>query len=367
MPFTRLLAGTVDYHLGGFRAVQEKDFKMHFTNPLVTITRCHMLAFYVVLESYLSQVVDSPPSYEGQLGFDWIQNIPTVWDETRVPNAEVEEYVTIARKKNDEWWVGTINNHAARTIKIPLDFLDDGNYTVEMYIDAPDSETNPNHLLKQTQTASKKDVMEVSLAANGGAVMHFKKPVDIAKAQAALHAYLNETSPFPKNPYNVTNVAPFILNAADFDLGDFGVAFYRNQSTVDAADSQTNYRTDNGGIPDLKYGIINVGSTDLKGFDMTTVGDWYTYSVNVVDPGVYKFEILSNNGHEAPKATLTLDNLDLFGIIPIPYTGWGNWQWSDPHLSLYLTAGKHKLRYTLRGGFGHNVGALRFTFVEPLK
>jgi alpha-glucosidase len=174
-PFSRILAGTCDYHLGGFRAVPQSEFKVQFTYPFVTSTRCHLLAMYVVWESYLTMVADMPPAYEGQPGFEWIKNVPTVWDETHVPNAEVCEYVTVARKKNDEWWAGTVNNHKARTIKIPLDFLDAGNYTVEMYVDAPDSETNPNHLVKQTKTVSKKDVMEVSLAADGGAAMHFKK------------------------------------------------------------------------------------------------------------------------------------------------------------------------------------------------
>ncbi|GHT41167.1 alpha-glucosidase [Planctomycetales bacterium] len=175
IPFTRMLAGAVDYHLGGFRAVPQSEFKPKFTLPYVTSTRCHMLAMYVVLESYLALVADAPSAYEGQPGFDWIQNIPTVWDETRVPDAKIGEYIAIARKKNNEWYAGALNNSKARNVKIPLDFLGDGNYTVEMYTDAPDVDTNPNHLVKQTKTVSKKDVMEVALAASGGAVMHFKK------------------------------------------------------------------------------------------------------------------------------------------------------------------------------------------------
>jgi alpha-glucosidase len=175
MPFTRLLAGATDYHLGGFRAVPQSEFKIQYTHPLVTSTRCHMLAMYVVLESYLHMVCDTPPSYEGQPGFEFIQKLPTVWDETRVPNAVVNEYVTIARRHGDDWFVGTINNSQARKLNIPLDFLGDGEYWMDIYTDANDADVNPNHLIKQTRTVTKKDRIDVSLAAGGGAVMRIRR------------------------------------------------------------------------------------------------------------------------------------------------------------------------------------------------
>lgn len=173
--FTRLLAGATDYHLGGFRAVPKSEFKTQYTRPLMTGTRCHMLAMYVVLESYLAMVADYPAAYEGQPGFDFLQKVPTVWDETRVPNAEVGKYVTIARRKGEDWYVGSINNTEARTIKVSLDFLPPGNFTAELYIDATDAEKNPNHLTKEIKTVSKTDVITVKLAAGGGQVMRLVK------------------------------------------------------------------------------------------------------------------------------------------------------------------------------------------------
>ena len=80
MPFTRLLAGTADYHLGGFRALPKDKFKIQQSNPYVTSTRCHMLAMYVVLESYLGMICDTPEAYEGQPGFEFLQTVPTTWD-----------------------------------------------------------------------------------------------------------------------------------------------------------------------------------------------------------------------------------------------------------------------------------------------
>ena len=172
MPFTRLLAGATDYHLGGFRAVPESTFKTQYTRPLMTGTRCHMLAMYVVLESYLAMVADYPAAYEGQPGFEFLQKVPTVWDQTVVPDAEVGEHVTIARRKGTDWYVGSINNSKARSIKVALDFLPPGNYTAEMYKDAPDVKENPNHLIKQIKTVTMTDVITLELAAGGGQVMH---------------------------------------------------------------------------------------------------------------------------------------------------------------------------------------------------
>lgn len=177
MPFTRLLAGPTDYHLGGFRAVPRSEFKVQYTNPLVTSTRCHMLAMYVVLESYLAMVCDTPPSYEGQPGFEFIKKLPVTWDETRVPVASVNEYIAIARKKGDEWYIGCLNNSTARTLDVPLHFLEKGQaYTAEIYTDADDSDRNPNHLIKQYKDVSKDDMLQLRLGAEGGATVHiFKK------------------------------------------------------------------------------------------------------------------------------------------------------------------------------------------------
>ncbi len=173
--FTRLLAGATDYHLGGFRAVPPSKFKTQYTRPLMIGTRCHMLAMYVVLESYLSMVADYPAAYEGQPGFEFIKEVPTVWDEIKVPNAEVGKYVTIARRKGNDWYAGTINSTEARTIKVPLNFLPPGNYTAELYSDAPDVAQDPNHLTIETKTVTNADVITIQLAAGGGEVMRLVK------------------------------------------------------------------------------------------------------------------------------------------------------------------------------------------------
>ncbi|MGI4886428.1 MAG: glycoside hydrolase family 97 protein [Janthinobacterium lividum] len=175
MPFTRGLAGPTDYHLGGFRAVPLARFKPQQTRPLMVGTRCHMLAMYVVLESALGLVCDYPAAYENQPGFEFIRTLPTAWDETRVPQAEIAQYACFARRRGPDWYVGTINSSEARTLALKLDFLPPGEYEATLYGDAPDVATTPNHLVKQTRRVHRGDVVEMQLAAGGGQVMVIRK------------------------------------------------------------------------------------------------------------------------------------------------------------------------------------------------
>ncbi|PWT73243.1 MAG: glycoside hydrolase [Bacteroidetes bacterium] len=174
MPFTRMLAGSTDYHLGGFRAVPDSLYVIQFTRPLMMSTRCHMLAMYAVLENYLGMVCDYPSAYEGQPGFEFLKEIPTVWDETKVVDAKVGQYVIIARRKNKDWWVGMITNREARQVSVPMRFLPEGNYQAVIYTDARDVGQFPNHLNKETRSLTKKDSLNIYVAGSGGFVMHIK-------------------------------------------------------------------------------------------------------------------------------------------------------------------------------------------------
>jgi alpha-glucosidase len=173
--FTRMLAGPSDYHMGGFRAVPDSLWKVQYTRPLMMGTRCHMLAMYVVLETYLNMVCDYPAAYEGQPGFEFVRTVPTVWDETKVLNAGLQEYITIARRKNDEWYLGTITNHSARTLNIAFDFLKEGEWVAEIYTDAPDAAVNPNNLVKEIRSIRPSDTLSLNIAAGGGAAIRLKK------------------------------------------------------------------------------------------------------------------------------------------------------------------------------------------------
>jgi alpha-glucosidase len=173
--FTRLMAGATDYHLGGFRAVTAAGYKPQFTRPLVLGTRCHMLAMYIVLESYLPMVCDYPAAYEGQQGFDFLKSVPSTWDETRVPVALPGEWVAIARRKGNDWFIGAINNHGAREACLPLNFLPPGTYKATIYADAPDAATDPNQLVTSTRVVRPSDCLNISLAAGGGQAIRISR------------------------------------------------------------------------------------------------------------------------------------------------------------------------------------------------
>lgn len=171
IPFIRGLAGCSDYHLGGFRAMPKNNFKVQTLRPHVLGTRCHMLAMYIVLENHMAMVCDEPQAYEGQDGFDLLCKIPTVWDETIVPGAEVGQWVSVARRKGTDWYVGAINNSTPRTVSISLDFLPAGNYQAEIYKDAPDAVNHPNLLVKEANQVNSKSKLALVLPAGGGQVI----------------------------------------------------------------------------------------------------------------------------------------------------------------------------------------------------
>ena len=175
MPFTRLLAGPTDYHLGGFRAVPPAQFRPQYTRPLMIGTRCHMLAMYVVLESYLGMVCDYPAAYEGQPGFEFVRALPTVWDETRVPLAEVGSHVCIARRQGADWYVGAIGTSQPQMLALKLDFLPPGEYEATQWADASDVATEPNHLLKKTLPVTRQTTLPLALAAGGGQVLVLRR------------------------------------------------------------------------------------------------------------------------------------------------------------------------------------------------
>lgn len=174
VPFTRMLAGPMDYHLGGFRAVRREDFKPRGIAPVVVGTRCHHLAMYVVYENPMPMVVDYPTAYEDQPGFDLIEQVPTVWDETKVLSAKVGDYIVLARRKGSDWYIGAMTDWTPRTLEVPLSFLPPGSYQAEIWSDAPETGRDPNLLVKDQRTVSTQDKIGAKLSSGGGWVMHIR-------------------------------------------------------------------------------------------------------------------------------------------------------------------------------------------------
>lgn len=166
IPFTRALAGPVDYHLGGFSSVTDAEYEPIWKSPVVTFTRAHMLAQYVVLESALQLVADAPEAYRGQDGFDFIREVPVVWDETKVLVARPDETVVIARRNGSDWFIGGIGN--GNEVSVKLSFLDKGRYTMTLYRDADDADREPNHVVIEVLDVDDAFELSVPMATNGG-------------------------------------------------------------------------------------------------------------------------------------------------------------------------------------------------------
>jgi len=179
IPFIRMLAGPMDFTPGAMRNAQEKQFRTVFDVPMSQGTRCHQLAMYVIYESPLQMLCDSPSSYEREpevLAF--LSAVPTVWDETRALDGKVGDYLAVARKSGRDWYVGAMTDWTPRALEIKLDFLDDGTYEAEIFADGANADRYAADYRKEVRQVGRGDVLKLSLAPGGGwaARMTHKSP-----------------------------------------------------------------------------------------------------------------------------------------------------------------------------------------------
>lgn len=171
--FTRLLAGPMDYTPGGFNNATEDGFIAQNTSPMVMGTRAQQLALYVIFQTPIQMVSDSPQTYAGQPAFQFIKDVPVAWDSTHVLNGTPGEFITIARRHGDEWYLGSMTNWTPRSLQIPLSFLDERQYTAEIYEDGSDADANPKHVVIRKQTVRKGQTLNFKLAPGGGCAIRF--------------------------------------------------------------------------------------------------------------------------------------------------------------------------------------------------
>jgi alpha-glucosidase len=171
IPFTRMLAGPMDFTPGGFRNAARGKFEARDIAPMTQGTRAHQLAMYVVYESPLVMVSDYPEAYEGQPGLEFIEKVPTVWDETRVVAGAPGRDITIARRRGDAWYVGAMTDWEAREVAFDLDFLGVGEYDAVVFADGPDAATDGTSLAVEKKRVMAGDRLTLRLAPGGGAAI----------------------------------------------------------------------------------------------------------------------------------------------------------------------------------------------------
>ena len=169
IPFIRMLAGPMDFTPGAMRNAVEKSFQPVFSEPMSQGTRCHQLAMYVVYESPLQMLSDSPSAYLREpevMGF--LSQVPTVWDETVALEAEVGDYVVVARRSGEEWYVGAMTDWTPREIEIDFGFLGPGEYQAEIYADGLNAARYAADYTKSSLSLKSGDRLKVKLAPGGG-------------------------------------------------------------------------------------------------------------------------------------------------------------------------------------------------------
>jgi alpha-glucosidase len=178
LPFTRFLAGPADFTPGGFLNRPPGQFKPDSKAAQVQGTRAAELALFVAYDSPVCCVCDAPSHYRGQPGADFLRIVPTVWDETRVLDAEVAQHLVVARRAGKQWFLGALTDAKPREISVKLGFLGPGRWHLRLWHDAPDSDINAEHLLIEERTVTDSEVLTLRLSAAGGAVARLAREGD---------------------------------------------------------------------------------------------------------------------------------------------------------------------------------------------
>ena len=173
IPFIRQAAGPMDYTQGAMLNGGRWNYHPCWMEPMSQGTRCHQLALYIVLESPLNMLCDSPDHYDREPDYTrFVAEIPTVWDETRVLQGEVGEYIVTARRKGDTWYIGGITNWTARDVEIDLSsfITHHSSFNIELYSDGVNAHRKGSDYKRSTFIIQHSS-FNVHLAPGGGFVM----------------------------------------------------------------------------------------------------------------------------------------------------------------------------------------------------
>jgi len=169
IPFTRMVAGPMDYTPGAMINMDKANFTPRFTRPESQGTRAHQVALYVIYESPLQMLSDSPSNYmKEQETTDFIVKIPVVWDDIIGIDGKVGDYLLLARRSGKEWFVGAITDWTSRDMDLDLSFLPAGNYSMEIFKDGINADKYAEDYKHLKTNVKSGDKMKIHLAPGGG-------------------------------------------------------------------------------------------------------------------------------------------------------------------------------------------------------
>lgn len=169
LPFTRMFLGPMDYTPGAMRNATRASFAPLFQQPMALGTRCHQLAMYVVFESPLQMLSDSPSNYlrEPEI-MDFLGPVPSVWDDTKALDGRISEYVLVARRSGSDWYVGAMTDWTPRELEVNFSFLPEGSFTMDAYQDGVNADRMAGDYKKITMQVAKGTKLKIKLAPGGG-------------------------------------------------------------------------------------------------------------------------------------------------------------------------------------------------------
>ena len=174
IPFLRQVAGPMDYTQGAMRNASRSNYRPVNSEPMSQGTRCHQLGLYVVLDSPFNMLCDSPTNYINEPeSTDFIAGIPTVWDETRILDGKIGEYIITARRSGNTWYIGGITDWTPRDLTVDFSFLS-GSYKCELFKDGVNADRKASDYLLET-TSINGGKLNLHLAPGGGFAMKLTK------------------------------------------------------------------------------------------------------------------------------------------------------------------------------------------------
>ncbi|MEX2604068.1 MAG: glycoside hydrolase family 97 protein [Gracilimonas sp.] len=169
IPFIRMVPGPVDFTPGGLTNTQPGNHRVSHFRPMVMGTRAAEVAKFILYESPLQMMADTPTNYEDEEETArFMASIPTTWDKTIPLAGQVGEFLVVARKKGNNWYIGAMSNENSREVTISLDFLDNKEYSGELIKDGINAGKHAEDYVRESRTFTKDDSITINMATSGG-------------------------------------------------------------------------------------------------------------------------------------------------------------------------------------------------------
>jgi len=169
LPFTRMVTGPMDFTPGAMINMDKTNFYPRFTRPASQGTRVHQMSMYVIYESPLQMLSDSPSNYmKEQECTDFLVKVPVVWDEIKVLDAKTGDYLLLARRSGNEWFIGGMTDWTPRQLELDLSFLPAGDYTIDIFQDGINADKHAQDYKHMTKRVKSGDKLKIEMAPGGG-------------------------------------------------------------------------------------------------------------------------------------------------------------------------------------------------------